>query len=150
MKLFHLVISAALLLPVSPSKAETWMPVYTRYPEQEPDNVTRKLEVDMSSIVDHNKWTYANARYWLVERNTSGKIHVYSAQCINSLIRESDSATYKKVGGEWWHEGHLEDGDRYKWSRESYKNSGSNHNDYVAFTKEEDRRLTAVFNILCN
>ena len=126
------------------------MPVYTRYPEQEPDNVTRTLEIDMASIVDRNKWTYASARYWLLEKNTSGKIHVYGAQCIESLIREDDNAPYKKVGDEWWHEWHIEDRDRYKWSREFYKNNGLDHGKHVAVVEEIDRRLTAVFNLLCN
>jgi hypothetical protein len=150
MKPFKFVIAAAILLASSTAKAGTWMPVYTRFSDQDPSQTTLRLEIDMASIVDRNQSTYANARYWNMDKNTSGTIRIYSAHCNKGLIREGDRYPDKKIGREWWSEAHIKNGDRFKLSRDIYKRIGQNHDEHVAFTKENDRILTAIFDILCN
>ena len=93
---FRLVVAAAILLTASTAKAGTWAPVYTRFSDQDAAQTTLRLEIDMASIVDRNQSTYANARYWIMDKNSSGTIRTYSVHCNKGLIREGDKLPEKK------------------------------------------------------
>lgn len=132
---------------IGPVSAATWVTAVDVPPASWRNNQSRHFQVDMTSIVVRNGWTYANHRVcrdWSSD-DCSSEISL-SVNCRQEKVSHKHPIILKKHNGdEWWSEVNIERGSRWysHWSKERA--------DLLRLQMDESDYIAArIYNFFCS
>lgn len=134
---------AVMLQTTSPSAASTWVTASMYVNDSGRQQIL--LQVDTSTIVKRNGWTFVNSRLCVNHMRDCRDARNVEANCDRGMLTYLRSPVYTRVDGdEWWLGHEIEEGTRYpirmpKGLVELEKKSNP----------REDRFLSYLFDFMC-